>query len=1147
MKELTRKKIQNRIFQVLIVTFCLNVIAANGQTSSQFSNSRTGFSVSSELVNPLSYNSDLNMVAFAHRLPTSTGTYGWSTVGITSPNSSNVIVRYSSNNGTSWQGASLFLGPSLPGPRYPSGVIANSYGNTDAANAKFVATGPLINSSAAFDGSWFASRSCNQTGNSMSSDMKKYSASLDSINSICRGTYFSGTAITTRGNEVWSLGTFIDTNNAQTGVAIFKGNYGAAFTWQRVDINGINDWDTTNNGTKCAFDSKPKIAFSPDGLIGYILCKGIRNDAIGNATKSMQPHVWKTIDGGVTWFKVNDNYDWKLNHPELLNNLMPANGTQEVYPNFFDLHGGEITVDNTGCLHYISSIVPNPFSSLDSLFQIVNHRGFGYSKYNKLDRPWIWHFTTNGNGNWDARYVADLFTKNVLSSDAGFITIDGTNVFGYSNGIKVSRTNDGTKLFIAWTDGDTTLTKVGPVNSYEINKNPNLYYVGYDVTSGNYSNIQSVGADLSASALGFYLFHTSEIVMPSANGFTIPLVYIRSTDASYNLINAVDYFYINDLEVNNSSYTVNHPLNAAPICGHNLNLTSNGISTICLGSNAPLSVINYDSCTYQWYLNNVMLPGTNSSSYIAQQPGVYHVKMTDTSSCVSMSATLTLVNDTSAIPVAIISPAGIFDTCPQTSFNLTANYDVNNTYQWYLNGYPITAATSTNYMAQDSGLYSVRVTNLNGCQIFSDTTEIRYFSTQVSTIFPMDSISLCQGEIVSFYANTAAELIYEWRRNNIAIPNSDTSVFQTAQTGNYSVSITDTNLCSSVSLSTLFNNIDVLNPICNLVYPGDANYDGIANNNDLLEIGLGFGMNGTSRSNVSNSWQGYLSSPWGTDTVSTGHNLKHADCNGDGVINSDDTLAINLNYGLTHTLRIANQNHITTTGDIYFGSAQTIYGTNQNVAIDVYLGESTTPLNNFYGAVFTIDYNDNTLIQSGSMTFSIDDNTWVGSINTDAIRIIKTMEASETIDGAICRTNHTNTNGFGKIGTLRFTSASTDGSFSVSASNAYYIDNEGSQTPLTSATYSVAISSSVSIQNYSSTSNISIYPNPNNGSFTINNLNPKEEYQLEVKDVLGRTVYADALKNVGTNTSIKLNHAPGIYWLQLSSKSETETLKIIIE
>ena len=91
--------------------------------------------------------------------------------------------------------------------------------------------------------------------------------------------------------------------------------------------------------------------------------------------------------------------------------------------------------------------------------------------------------------------------------------------------------------------------------------------------------------------------------------------------------------------------------------------------------------------------------------------------------------------------------------------------------------------------------------------------------------------------------------------------------------------------------------------------------------------------------------------------------------------------------------------------------------------------------------------------------------------------------------------------------------------------NSYYIDNAGLQTPLTSATYSVAISSSVSIQNYSSTSNISIYPNPNNGTFTINNLNPKEEYQLEVKDVLGRT----------------------IYWIQLSSENGSEVYKIIIE
>ncbi|HLC84095.1 MAG TPA: T9SS type A sorting domain-containing protein, partial [Bacteroidia bacterium] len=278
-----------------------------------------------------------------------------------------------------------------------------------------------------------------------------------------------------------------------------------------------------------------------------------------------------------------------------------------------------------------------------------------------------------------------------------------------------------------------------------------------------------------------------------------------------------------------------------------------------------------------------------------------------------------------------------------------------------------------------------------------------------------------------------------------------------------------------------------------------------------------------------------------------GYNLKHADCNGDGIINSDDTLAINLNYGLTHTLRPSEQNHINTTGDIYFGSVQTTYGANQNVAIDVYLGESTNPLTNFYGAAFTIDYNDNTLIQPGSMSFSIDNSTWVGTINTDAIRLTKTMEASESIDAAISKTDHVNTSGFGKIGTLRFTTATTNGDFSVTANNAYYIDNAGLQTPLTAATYSVTIDPTVSIQNHVSSSNISIYPNPNNGSFTINNLNPKEEYQLEVKDVLGRTIYIETIKAKETKANIKLDQAPGVYWLQLNSKQGSSMHRVVID
>ncbi|MEO1451717.1 MAG: hypothetical protein AAFV07_19465, partial [Bacteroidota bacterium] len=83
------------------------------------------------------------------------------------------------------------------------------------------------------------------------------------------------------------------------------------------------------------------------------------------------------------------------------------------------------------------------------------------------------------------------------------------------------------------------------------------------------------------------------------------------------------------------------------------------------------------------------------------------------------------------------------------------------------------------------------------------------------------------------------------------------------------------------------------------VWPGDANYDLVANNQDLLAIGVAFGLTGPPRANASLNWTGQPSVDW-TDTLPGGINFKHADTDGNGVVNTADTVAINLNYGLTH-------------------------------------------------------------------------------------------------------------------------------------------------------------------------------------------------------------------------------------------------------
>lgn len=82
------------------------------------------------------------------------------------------------------------------------------------------------------------------------------------------------------------------------------------------------------------------------------------------------------------------------------------------------------------------------------------------------------------------------------------------------------------------------------------------------------------------------------------------------------------------------------------------------------------------------------------------------------------------------------------------------------------------------------------------------------------------------------------------------------------------------------------------------LWPGDANKDGIANYQDLLEIGLGFTKQGPARQDVVN-WFERGADNWSADFFGD-INAKHTDCNGDGVVDEDDFFVTQDFYNYTN-------------------------------------------------------------------------------------------------------------------------------------------------------------------------------------------------------------------------------------------------------
>ena len=333
------------------------------------------------------------------------------------------------------------------------------------------------------------------------------------------------------------------------------------------------------------------------------------------------------------------------------------------------------------------------------------------------------------------------------------------------------------------------------------------------------------------------------------------------------------------------------------------------------------------------------------------------------------------------------------------------------------------------------------------------------------------------------------------------------------------------------------------------VWPGDANYDLIADNNDVLYIGLAYGYTGQTRAGATTNWIAQPGVDW-LQQFANGSNIKHADCDGNGLIDATDTLAVSLNYGLTHPFKPTISNEIKTAGvPLYFDLPAGALVPGSTVSIPIMFGTSLQTVNNLYGIAFTINY-DPAYIQPGTMQIDFT-NSWLGN-NQNTLHLTKDLYSTGSIDMGYVKTDHINTSGNGQFATLTFTvSNGVSGLTNLSFSNIYAIDKYEvpiSVTPINGSVYT-SVNDNPSLQNL-----ISVYPNPATTSINIEDLNNIIQ-KVELMDVSGRVMYSSsrttALKGAAFNTNKSFtisteNISDGIYLLRVETIKGVLNEKVVV-
>ena len=213
-------------------------------------------------------------------------------------------------------------------------------------------------------------------------------------------------------------------------------------------------------------------------------------------------------------------------------------------------------------------------------------------------------------------------------------------------------------------------------------------------------NITSIGNNFNANitAGGPTSFCQGGNVVLQSSPATTYLWSTGETTQEISVVNSGSYF-VTATNANGTS-AVSNSIQVTVLPAPNAAISFSGASAICDGASVTLN--SNLAASYLW--SNA----ATTASIVVATPGDYSVTVTYTNGCTSTSSPVTISNST--------SPA-----VPQITYN--GAFDLQSTvavaYQWLLAGAEIAGANSQFYTPTENGIYTVIVSNENGCTTVS--------------------------------------------------------------------------------------------------------------------------------------------------------------------------------------------------------------------------------------------------------------------------------------------------------------------------------------------------------------------------------------------------------------------------------------------
>ncbi len=475
-------------------------IGAAGNAYGMFGNGRTY----------LWADNNLNSVVFSHRMTVP-------------PGSGFLAYDLSNDGGMTWNNNIQVYDATLCGnARYPQGGIYNPAGNTDPNNAFYTFAAPLLSGGNGPDWGGLA--------------VGTHKLDQSMVPNV--------TCLQTNPPYYHLIPNAMTINPANGDVFVVEDAYDLAasqYTDNLHVVHGVFNSETNHydyNRFLIPFPAVPgaqawpvdyKIAFAPDGMIGYIALIFDNHLDPFAAGYGLYPIVMKTTDGGLTWgdptaiiMSGPDGFDevkYYLTDEQWEDLWVPPAPHRDsvLYQTAFEL---DLAVDMNGN-PYIGTTIG--VASVTTPYSIIAQGGFGAT---------FMFYSTNQGDTWKAQYVTHNKT---FRGTFGEISEDSRT--------QVIVTQDGSKVFLSWLDTD--------FEGVDDNIMPDIHAWGFDVMTRKYTEVYNV-TYLSEGWLESYMGSASHYAFTNGDTYTIPLVY--QTIPGGDPLNPVDFKYIVDFTINDEDF-----------------------------------------------------------------------------------------------------------------------------------------------------------------------------------------------------------------------------------------------------------------------------------------------------------------------------------------------------------------------------------------------------------------------------------------------------------------------------------------------------------------------------------------------------------------------------------------------------------------